>query len=142
MSCFEYKILEEGNSQKELKIINLYKHNDFGKEECLNELKNFIIQTNNHQANNNGHSPILVIGDFNIDFNKETNRMEKMKSDLHLEPLLDNVISFRRNKETCSQLDWAFCNGDFSSFASVENIQIYETWYSDHNAILIELKID
>jgi len=82
-----------------------------------------------------------VVGDFNIDFNKEHECMNRMRNELKLNPMSVSECTYRRNRETTgSHLDWAFTSNDFN-FGIERRSDIYENWYSDHSALWIHFKL-
>ena len=82
--------------------------------------------------NSNEHS-ILLLGDFNIDFNKSEALMNQMDM-RNYKPLFQNSVTFERN---ISQIDWAFTNTNFQY--NIPTCQTYQTWFSDHHSIYTQI---
>ncbi|CAF0987884.1 unnamed protein product [Brachionus calyciflorus] len=159
MSLFEYKcndlsepLVRTNRSYNTMYIVRLYKHVDMSKRECRKQLRDFLhrhlrVYDDDDDAEdeqdflmaarhrNAGRiKNILVVGDFNIDFNKEFECMNRMRNELNLNPMSVNECTYRRNRETTrSHLNWAFTSGNFN-FDIGKSIEIYENWFSDHNS--------
>jgi len=164
MSLFEYKcndlsepMMRTNRTYNTLYIVSLYKHADMSKRECVKQLKDFLQrhlrlfddQDEDEQdflmaarrRNASRIKNVLVVGDFNIDFNKEHECMNRMRNELNLNPMSVNECTYRRNRETTgSHLDWAFTSNDFN-FGIDRRSDIYENWYSDHSALWIHFKL-
>lgn len=158
MALFEYKHLQNNNNynnqintNKIVFILCIYKHPDMSNGVFLKQIIEFLelhlpnsiylkpsqstqTQTLISQYSNNGQSTsnLIIIGDFNLDFNQKQNRLEQMDS-FGFEPLFVNVQTHNAG----NQLDWAFKNTKFEYNIKAN---IYETYYSDHSAIWTRIK--
>ncbi|CAF1054665.1 unnamed protein product [Brachionus calyciflorus] len=108
MSLFEYKcnnlsgpMVRTNRSYNTMYIVSLYKHVDMSKRECLKQLRDILhrhlrvydddkdedeqdfLKAARHR-NAGRIKNILVVGDFNIDFNKEFESMNRMRNELNL----------------------------------------------------------
>ncbi|RMZ96632.1 hypothetical protein BpHYR1_021479, partial [Brachionus plicatilis] len=89
--------------------------------------------------NSNLHSTdsLVILGDFNIDFNRENNfkYLDTLRVNLNMTPVFSKCLTFK----DLSQLDWCLTSksNTFGQFKS----QPYSTWFSDHQAIFTEITL-
>lgn len=121
------------SSDKRVYILSVYKHNRCNDRRALEEMYEFL-QTN---IPRNSGACLLVLGDFNIDFNKEEERekYEYLQTRLGLRALFEHEKTFQYK----THIDWAFKSRQFKF--GVES-QVYDTWFSDHSAIWTEIDFE
>jgi endonuclease/exonuclease/phosphatase family metal-dependent hydrolase len=124
MTLFEYT----NETNERVHILSLYRHNGRSVRDFFNDLGRFIFD---HAPRENLH--LLVLGDFNIDFNKDADSLSYMRTKFNLRPLFEQEISFRN----VSHIDWAFVG---SRFSHTVRSQVYNTWFSDHAALWTEVE--
>ncbi|CAF0967783.1 unnamed protein product [Brachionus calyciflorus] len=124
-SLFIYKY----NPQKILYIISIYKHHDMDNNDFLNVFDMFLDKN----MINTFDQSILLLGDFNIDFNKNQTIMNELNK-RDFKPIFRNSVTFDRNS---SQIDWAFTNTNFQF--NIPKSQTYRTWFSDHHGIYTQI---
>ncbi|RNA12302.1 hypothetical protein BpHYR1_038140, partial [Brachionus plicatilis] len=121
---------------KSVYILSLYKHPSLAFGDFLKRLKDFL----NKYANVLSTSNLLIMGDFNVDFNKEKEKSKLDKLiDMDLQPLFKNRARFEKG----SQLDWAFVRlSPIISDDQQEQIKakVLDTWFSDHSAIVSTIR--
>ena len=139
---------------KPVYIVCVYKHPDMSNRDFVRELLEFVerhvpnaidmtsymtpsqsqstSKTSQEQQNKQPSSNLVIVGDFNLDFNKKVQRMGHFKS-FGFEPLFIDVPTHNAG----NQLDWAFKNSKFEYEISGD---VYETWFSDHSAIWTRIK--
>ncbi|RNA40221.1 hypothetical protein BpHYR1_030431, partial [Brachionus plicatilis] len=131
LSLFQLKS-SSPNSRKSIYILSLYKHPSLAFGDFLKRLKDFLSKYSNVLS----ASTLLIMGDFNVDFNKEKEKSKLDKLiDMDLQPLFKNRATFEKG----SQLDWAFVR---LSPIDADDQQVHlkakvlDTWFSDHSAIV------
>ena len=145
-NVYLYKF-NEYNDEDSIKLMCLYRHPKCNKAQFLVELYAFL---NNILWVNNRATPIVIMGDFNIDFNKDENQniLDRLQKDYSLVPLLKKAHThgYVKKKESTdeyevrySQPDWCFTN--CSTFNKWKlNAFLYETWFTDHSPIILEIE--
>jgi endonuclease/exonuclease/phosphatase family metal-dependent hydrolase len=81
----------------------------------------------------------IVLGDFNVDFNKEQSKLSQIES-LGFKPLITKRQTFNKG----SQLDWVFikCSNEMDSDNNFRiNADVMDTWFSDHSAIITKIEM-
>jgi endonuclease/exonuclease/phosphatase family metal-dependent hydrolase len=114
-------------------ILSVYKHNKCNDQRALEQMYNFL-QTN---IPRNSGASLLVLGDFNIDFNKQEERekLEYLQNQLGLRALFEHEKTFKYK----THIDWAFKSRHFKF--GIESL-VYDTWFSDHSAIWTEIDFE
>ena len=133
ISMFKYT---NYSTKNEIHIIQIYNHPDHESENPENDMrmKNLIgslkIFLDNHPRVNT--IPMLIFGDFNIDFNNTRKRdywNRIFADDYGLKPTLINTCTRPRPFETVErQLDWVFTNKLQKDVKTLP----YSTYFSDH----------
>ena len=91
--------------------------------------------------------PLIIVGDFNIDFNNKDYEYirQSFQDELGLRPLFENKMTFEYvNKSGSnyvhgfSQLDWCFTNLSQNHW-NIHGL-VYESWYTDHLPIMLEVE--
>lgn len=108
----------------------MYKHHKCGFLDALAQMCEFI-QSN---VPKNSGASLLVLGDFNVDFNKQEEEQKKniIQNKVGFTPLFTNEKTFQYK----TQIDWAFKTRQFNHNI---DIQVYDTWFSDHSAIYSQI---
>jgi len=136
------------NSKNDFFVLCVYKHPDMKNSQFLKELIEFIqqnvpysieiesqisqtstvsSQSSNRIENLRNMDNLIILGDFNLDFNQKENRMALMKS-FGFVPLFVQKTTHNMG----NHLDWVFKNNNFRNKIEAN---LYETWYSDHSAL-------
>ena len=144
---FKYWFCREKNAV--IYLVFLYKHPNYkGKSfpQFLEALQKFFYDAEIHNLRN-----VIIVGDFNVDFNIETSNLEIFKQTFGVEPLFKNddhkhntCTILRKDKIINSHIDWAFSgimNSNYQQFVKVEAYP-YESWFSDHKPIYIKITCD
>ncbi|RNA01219.1 hypothetical protein BpHYR1_004081, partial [Brachionus plicatilis] len=139
LSLFEFVCRKHDLDFKKIYLHNLYKHPKYENEMFLVDLNKFISKYYTNSTN----CSLIVMGDFNIDFNQASNKkyLHFFKQQFNLEPYFDKC----KTHKNISQLDWCFYNKHNHIFATAANLnagfhsQPYTTWFSDHSAIFSEI---
>jgi exonuclease III len=116
-------------------ICLLYKHPQMKNSEFAYEFEEFISKHFRIINNNRIDKNLFILGDFNIDFNKKNKMMNYMKSEFGLFP----IFSKTQTHDSGSQIDWCFTNVITKDNLAYETI-IYESWFSDHKPIWLQIK--
>jgi endonuclease/exonuclease/phosphatase family metal-dependent hydrolase len=85
----------------------------------------------------NSGASLLVLGDFNIDFNlpEEREKLEYLQNRLGLRACFENEKTFQYK----THIDWAFKSQHFRF--GLESL-VFDTWFSDHSAIWAEIDFE
>jgi endonuclease/exonuclease/phosphatase family metal-dependent hydrolase len=138
LSLFKYTF--SSLDSKEIFIVSVYRHSDLSKEAFRVQLKAFLERNLGTEFR---HRSVLVLGDFNIDFDKPEflSTKEYMKHELELKRLLKKTTTFESvaNKAK-TQPDCLFRTNRFGF--KVDAIQTYKTYFSDHHAIWFEVDFE
>jgi endonuclease/exonuclease/phosphatase family metal-dependent hydrolase len=135
LALFKYVYESSGNERKEVYILSVYKHPSLGKQEFKQQILDFLKKNlgTNYMCYN-----IVMIGDFNYDFNKPANSsIDEYMKQIGFERVLKNQITFEKFD---SQPDCVFKSSNFGF--NLENIKTYRTYFSDHHAVWFELDFD
>ena len=124
LSILKYKL----NENNEVFILYLYKHPNYRMKNLLNELKQFLTS---HKITKN--DKIYIFGDFNYDFNENQLAFDILEKEVCVKPLKVNTSTH----ESGSQIDWCFTNETKTKFE--EKLCNYESWFSDHNPLYLEI---
>ena len=139
LCLFEYSF----SDSKKLYILSVYKHPKCDIKKCLHDMCVFLkkhLPTSSWSLSSSSSSQenktsILILGDFNVDFNKQKDLMTTLQDKMNMLPLITNETTFKN----ISQLDWSFKNKNFEH--SVHSSS-YDTWFSDHSAIFTRVDFD
>ncbi|CAF0837309.1 unnamed protein product [Brachionus calyciflorus] len=97
-----------------LYICSIYKHNDMSNRDFFQQLQNFL-QRNIENYPNNPNISVLLLGDFNIDFNERDDHLRRLQTEPTVfRRLFINTQTFQMG----SQIDWAFVNRDYTYITS------------------------
>ena len=120
-----------------LKIMCVYKHPCMKIADFMQEFRLFLSDQLHLDTSN---EDVVIIGDFNIDFNKRDEYRQSLKNEFGLYALFDKqeTYEFVNTKHGFSQLDWCFTNLSPNHW----NIkgQVYESWFTDHLPIVLEIE--
>jgi exonuclease III len=138
-SLYKYRF---GDSDHVVSILLVYKHPKMAKIDFFNSLHQFYGDAffNNENENPLKRGKIVVLGDFNIDFNNQDgisqNILNEMDRTMGLKPLLSNQPSHDAGR----QIDWIFSNIRDKSRLSIDAIT-YDTWFSDHKPLWSQISV-
>jgi hypothetical protein len=135
-NVYNYQVKSESRDQ--LKIMCLYRHPNMNLNDFFIELKIFL--RNQLQLDTSESKDCIIIGDFNVDFNKRADLRQSLANEFGLYALFDNqhTHEYVKNTHGFSQPDWCFTNLSPNHW----NIKalIYETWFTDHFPIMLEIE--
>ena len=125
-----------GNN-KLLYLMSTYFHPELKESEKTYELTKFFKKQKWH-TKEHVKEEIVIFGDMNCDFNKDTKDFAKCLSTLGFYPALKNTITHIKG----NQLDWVLTNRAKGKNRKPTVITTaYPTWYSDHAALHTKVKI-
>ena len=131
LSLFEYMM----PTKKEIYYICLlYKHPQMKNSEFAYEFDDFISKHFRINEKNRIDKNLFILGDFNIDFNNKKKMMNYMASEFGLFP----TFSKTKTHDSGSQIDWCFTNVKLQN-NSVYESKVYESWFSDHKPIWLQI---
>lgn len=118
------------NNALTINIILLYRPPNTPITAFLNSLNNFLDNLNIYRINT------IVLGDFNIDFKKDSAHKKSLLNILknfNLE--LINKLSTRNSNKTNSLIDLIFANNNIKNY--ILNTQTFNCHFSDHNYLTL-----
>ena len=135
-NVYNYQV--DSLTQNELKIMCLYKHPTMNKNDFIIEFKNFLRKQ--LQLNTSKSQDVIIIGDFNIDFNERPALLESLNTEFGLYALFDKQVTheYVNSGHGFSQLDWCITNLSPNHWNI--NGLVYETWFTDHFPIMLEIE--
>lgn len=118
-------------------ILSVYKHPKCSFNKCLDQMYQFLSKNIPKNSGGGGGESLLVLGDFNVDFNRQDQyeNFQNIQKKLGLKPLFLNEKTFQYK----THIDWAFKSQNF--MFEIES-QVYDTWFSDHSAIWTKINFD
>ena len=120
---------------KSFYVCSLYKHIEMDNKKFYDEFKSFLLSHLSSSKDTNVlNRKLIILGNFNMDFNKMPKSMDKLFADLQLKPKLLNTFTHKSKK----QLDWCFTNLD-DSIVSKFDVVAYESFYSDYSPLWIDI---
>ena len=86
---------------------------------------------------------LIIVGDFNIDFNKSPKLLSEFETNLtvKVDRSIMNTPTRMTSDGTKSQLDWLFHNVEETKVMKIST-HVYETWLSDHKPIFAQIQIE
>jgi len=137
-----FKYLFEGSNEK-IFICLVYRHPKHDIQEFLHDFYDFYVDNffNNSVENPKRAARCLVFGDFNIDFNNKSKKVQDilinvLDDKMHLTPIFTNKPTHNKG----NQLDWIFTNNKDLKKYTVDT-KVYETWFSDHKPLWCQIKL-
>jgi len=125
-----------GNN-KILYLMSTYFHPELKESEKAYELTKFF-KKQKWQTKESTKEEIVIFGDMNCDFNKDTKDFAKLLTSLGFYPSLKKTMTHIKG----NQLDWVLTNRAKSRKRNPTVITtIYPTWYSDHAALHTKIKL-
>jgi endonuclease/exonuclease/phosphatase family metal-dependent hydrolase len=125
-----------GNN-KILYLMSTYFHPELKESEKAYELTKFF-KKQKWQTKESTKEEIVIFGDMNCDFNKDTKDFAKLLTTLGFYPSLKKTMTHIKG----NQLDWVLTNRAKSRKRNPTVITtIYPTWYSDHAALHTKIKL-
>lgn len=122
---------QKNDKQTEIVFLHVYNH------PCGNKtMRNFENEFDNFMNININWvgKKLVVLGDFNIDFNREEGEIQrlrnKLESNYKLKPLLTKSNT---RPKSGRQIDWVFST---ETSRSIWETSLYTTWFSDHLPIV------
>jgi hypothetical protein len=135
-NVYNYQVKSETLDQ--LKIMCLYRHPKMNLNDFFLEFKTFLrdqLQLHTSEAQD-----VIIIGDFNVDFNLRGDLRQSLSTEFGLYALFDNQFTHEYVNKThgFSQLDWCFTNLSPNHW-NIKTL-IYETWFTDHFPLMLEIE--
>jgi endonuclease/exonuclease/phosphatase family metal-dependent hydrolase len=141
-NVYEYRL----NGKDRIKIMCLYKHPKMNiRADFVPQFK--TVLRDKFYLDTCIADPLIIVGDFNIDFNNKDYEYirQSFQDELGLRPLFENKMTFEYvNKSGSnyvhgfSQLDWCFTNLSQNHW-NIHGL-VYESWYTDHLPIMLEVE--
>ena len=121
------------NSSYTLYVCFVYKHPRANLKKLIEKIQ--LGLEIGHYDNNRYPKGLIIIGDFNMDFNKKENNQAfiAFKNTFQVEPLITNEAT----NDQGNQIDWIFATnvGDL-----IYTAKTYESFQSDHKPLFLKLK--
>ena len=151
-SILEMSIFTLNKKNKQIYICNVYIHpnnSELNKPmKIFRIIHNLLKDYKCWKDKNNTRFPLIIIGDFNIDFSKYLDDIKRINDEFHLE-LLEflrdepTLHTLKQNKLIPSKLDWCFISDSLAVlFEDKIQIEVYESWSSDHRPLCLIMKFD
>ena len=86
LSLFEYKF----SGDKVVYILSVYKHPECSNDKCLWDMSHFLKKHLTEDLYTNEKRNLLILGDFNIDFNLDKNKKVSDMLEIKMKPLFTN----------------------------------------------------
>jgi len=118
----------------ELNICMVYKHPAARLEKLIDEIKTGLNSINFNKKNHY-KSGLIIIGDMNIDFNKEKAKLGIFERNLQVKVKFTETPT----NDKGNQLDWVFTNMEGRKGVKLQEF-VYESWISDHKPIYLQIK--
>jgi hypothetical protein len=139
-NLFSYEFLCP--SYRKLLVMCVYKHPELSASNFMSQFQSFLHLTLALNRLNSLDKPILIFGDFNIDFNREEAYVKELEDNFNLLPMFRNKKTFERltrdNQCNSGQIDWCFTNC-LSNHQFKLSSSVYQSWYTDHFPIFLDL---
>jgi hypothetical protein len=134
-NVYNYQV--NSGSRHQIKIMCIYRHPKMYLADFRQEFKSFL---SNEMHLDTSNDDVVIIGDFNIDFNKELKFRESLNYEFGLHALFDKETTheFAHNSHGFSQLDWCFTNLSPNHW-NIKGL-VYESWFTDHFPIVLEIE--
>ena len=127
---------------RKLLILCIYKHPELSNSNFMSQFHSFLRFNIALTRLNFNDKPIVILGDFNIDFNKEEAYLRELEDNFNLLPLFKNKRTFERlsinNELNSGQIDWCFSNCLSNEQFNCSSL-VYQSWYTDHYPIFLDL---
>jgi hypothetical protein len=135
---WEYNVYNYQIDSEELKIMCLYKHPKMNQSNFLLEFKFFLRE--HLKLNTSMAQEVVIVGDFNIDFNTRKKILQSLNDEFGLYPLFENkpTLEYVNNTHGFSQPDWCFTNLSPNRW-NIKGL-VYEAWITDHFPIVLEIE--
>jgi ATP-dependent DNA helicase PIF1 len=135
MSLYKYDYL--CSVTKSFYICSLYKHIGMDNKQFYDEFRKFLVaHLSSSRDSTRINKRLLILGNFNMDFNKMPKSLEKLYNDLQLMPEFINTPTHKSG----GQFDWCFTNTkETSQHQQNMNAFAYESFFSDYSPIWLNI---
>ena len=143
-----FRLKPHENTERELYLMFIYRHPGGNVEASFRNLMNELLKAR-RRYNSTSKTELIIVGDFNFDFNKKENERRLQEIELvfgvkamffgHIDNNPKNKIKFPTHDKG-NQLDWAFSTigNDQRCYSTAS---VYETlpFISDHKPVYISV---